>query len=132
MINFSVGDHVILDSKIRDEATTAKNKYGGWSSQFVRDQSQLININRDLDIEKALLIEPLSCAYGAIRKSNVKSKDNILILGANNRKIENPRQSLDKESIERDDFFDRIKKSPIAEEKELLKYRQICQLWTDF
>lgn len=80
--NFSTGDHVILDSKIRDETITSRNKYGGWSSHFVRDQSQLINMNRDLDIEKALLIEPLSCAYGAIRKSNVKSKDNILILGA--------------------------------------------------
>ena len=81
VINFSVGDHVILDSKIRDEAITAKNKYGGWSSQFVRDQSQLININRNLDIEKAVLIEPLACAFGALRKSNIKSKDHILILG---------------------------------------------------
>ena len=71
VINFSVGDHVILDSKIRDEAITAKNKYGGWSSQFVRDQSQLININRNLDIEKAVLIEPLACAFGALRKSNI-------------------------------------------------------------
>ena len=44
-------------------------------------------------------------------------------MGAKNQKIKNPRQSLDKESIERDDFFDRITKSPIAAEKELLEDR---------
>ena len=38
-------------------------------------------------------------------------------------KIENPRQSFDKESIERGDFFDRIKKSSIAEEKKILEDR---------
>ena len=50
----------------------------------------------------------------------------IIFLGAKNQKIGNPRQSLDKKSIERDDFFDRIKKSSIAEEKELVEDRLIC------
>ena len=51
---------------------------------------------------------------------------NTIFLEAKNQKIKNPRQSLDKESIERDDFFDRIKKSSIAEEKELVEDRLIC------
>ncbi len=80
--NFSIGDNVILDSKIRDENLISKNKYGGWSSQFVRDHSQLIKIDPNLDYEKAILIEPLACSYGAIRKVNINKKDNILIFGA--------------------------------------------------
>ena len=47
------------------------------------------------------------------------------ILEENTQKIKNPRQSCDKESIERDDFFYRIKISWIAEEKKIFECRPL-------
>ena len=66
-----------------------------------------------------------------VQKSNFLSeKWNFIDFGQNNlfwkqKKIENPRQSFDKESIERDYFFYRIKKSSIAEEKKMEEYKSI-------
>ena len=79
----TLGDRVILDSVIRnDKQSKAKNVFGAFSNYFVRGQDRLQVISKKLKEDHAILIEPLACAYGAIRKTEVKKKDKILIIGA--------------------------------------------------
>ena len=71
----TLGDRVILDSLIRNEKQSkAKNVFGGFSNYFVRGQDRLEVISKKLKEDHAILIEPLACAYGAIRKKEEKKK----------------------------------------------------------
>ena len=74
-------DKVIMDSATRKVDKLKNNLFGGFSNYLVRDQSQLETINKNLPNEKAILIEPLACSLGAIKKVSINEDDKILIIG---------------------------------------------------
>ena len=74
-------DKVIMDSATRKVDKLKNNLFGGFSNYLVRDQSQLETIHKNLPNEKAILIEPLACSLGAIKKVSINEDDKILIIG---------------------------------------------------
>ena len=70
-----------MDSATRKVDKLKNNLFGGFSNYLVRDQSQLETINKNLPNEKAILIEPLACSLGAIKKVSINEDDKILIIG---------------------------------------------------
>ena len=74
-------DKVIMDSATRKVDKLKNNLFGGFSNYIVRYQSQLETINKNLPNEKAILIEPLACSLGAIKKVSINEDDKILIIG---------------------------------------------------
>lgn len=55
---------------------------GGFAEYNIAPAKQLFAIPKDLDIEKAIFFEPLTCATHAWSKLNFKLGDTILIFGA--------------------------------------------------
>jgi 2-desacetyl-2-hydroxyethyl bacteriochlorophyllide A dehydrogenase len=74
-------DKVIMDSATRKVDRLKNNLFGGFSNYLVRDQSQLETIDKNLPYNKAILIEPLACSLGAIKKVAINKNDRILIIG---------------------------------------------------
>lgn len=79
--NIKKNDKVIMDSAIRNIDRIKNNLFGGFSNYLVRDQSQLETINKNFPHEQAILIEPLACSLGAIKKVDINKNDKILIIG---------------------------------------------------
>ena len=52
------------------------------SNYFKVHKEQLYKIPDQLKDDKAILVEPFSCALGAINKVNIKNHSKILIVGA--------------------------------------------------
>ncbi|PIQ92299.1 MAG: L-threonine 3-dehydrogenase [Parcubacteria group bacterium CG11_big_fil_rev_8_21_14_0_20_39_14] len=96
--NVKVGDRVVVDPNIkcgmcyfcrndmaslcRDMTTLGIFCDGGFAEYNVAPAKQLFAIPKDLDIEKAIFFEPLTCATHAWSKLNFKLGDSVLIFGA--------------------------------------------------
>ena len=79
----SIKDKIVLDSVIRNKKhQKSSNLFGGFSNYFVREQDSFHVISNKIKEEHALLIEPLACSYGAIKTTQIKKKDKILVVGA--------------------------------------------------
>ena len=79
---FKINDKVILDSVVRSKNFEKNNIFGGFTNLLVRNQNQLRSVHKNIKNELAILIEPLACSLGAIKKANIKNGDKILIIGA--------------------------------------------------
>jgi threonine dehydrogenase-like Zn-dependent dehydrogenase len=55
---------------------------GGWSRMLVAHRSQLHVVPDELDNERALLVEPLSCAIHSVRRANLPDGASVLVVGA--------------------------------------------------
>lgn len=96
--NVKVGDRVAVDPNIkcgmcyfcrndmaslcRDMTTLGIFCDGGFAEYNVAPAKQLFVIPRDMDVEKAIFFEPLTCVTHAWSKLNFKLGDTILIFGA--------------------------------------------------
>ncbi|KAI9060014.1 GroES-like protein [Trametes sanguinea] len=54
---------------------------GGLSEYVCVDQNQVFPISPDVPLDVAAIIEPLSVAWHAVKRSNQKAGDNVLVLG---------------------------------------------------
>jgi threonine dehydrogenase-like Zn-dependent dehydrogenase len=59
-----------------------KDTGGGWSRMFVAHRSQLHPVPGDLSNQRAVLIEPLSCAVHCALRANVRPNAEVLVVGA--------------------------------------------------
>ena len=80
--NLKINDTVIVDSVNRTKNIDNKDIFGGFTNFFVKDQKKIIRIESKIKNEQAILIEPLACGLEAIKKTIIKKKDKILIIGA--------------------------------------------------
>lgn len=96
--NVKVGDRVVVDPNIKcgmcyfcrnDMASLCQEMTtlgifcdGGFAEYNIAPAKQLFVIPKDLDIEKAIFFEPLTCATHAWSKLNFKLGDSVLIFGA--------------------------------------------------
>lgn len=55
---------------------------GGFTEYNVAPARAVYKIPNDMDFEKAVLAEPLSCVMNSLRKTNIQLEDHVLILGA--------------------------------------------------
>jgi threonine dehydrogenase-like Zn-dependent dehydrogenase len=55
---------------------------GGWSRQFVAHHSQLRPVPDTMSDERAVLVEPLSCAIHSVRRVDIPSGATVVIVGA--------------------------------------------------
>ena len=55
---------------------------GGWSKMFVAHRSQLHALPDELSNNKAVLVEPLSCAVHCALRANIKPNADVLLIGA--------------------------------------------------
>jgi 2-desacetyl-2-hydroxyethyl bacteriochlorophyllide A dehydrogenase len=94
---FSVGDHVAVDPNIscgtcyfcrRDEVHLCENLRalgvdidGGMAECSIVPAAQLYKIPKEMSVEQAAFIEPLSCAVHGIDRARVRAGDTVVILG---------------------------------------------------
>ena len=55
---------------------------GGWSHQLVAHRSQLHPVPDELPDERAVLVEPLACAVHAALRADVRTDDQVLVVGS--------------------------------------------------
>ena len=98
VFNVKVGDRVVVDPNIKcgkcwlcrnDMASMCRNMTtlgifcnGGFAEYNVAPAKQLFKIPENLEIEKAIFFEPLTCATHCWSKLNFKLGDSILIFGS--------------------------------------------------
>jgi len=96
--NVEIGDRVVVDPNIkcgvcwycrngfpnmcRDMTTLGIFCDGGFAEYNIAPAKQLFSIPSDMDVEKAIFFEPLSCAVHDWEKVNLKVGESILIFGA--------------------------------------------------
>lgn len=76
---FKKGDFVTIDSMNRN-FDISKNKFGGWSNYFTKFEEQIIKLDKKIDKNKSVFIEPLACCLQPIKNQNFNEK-NVLIIG---------------------------------------------------
>ena len=77
-----INDKVIIDSMNRTNDINNSDIFNGFTNFFVKDQKKLIKIENRIKDDQAILIEPLACSLGAIKKTIIKKNEKILVLGA--------------------------------------------------
>ena len=97
VIGFEPGDHLIMDNNLQcgvcDWCKTGYYNvcpnmkalgmdYDGAFAQFcVCPETNVVKINKDVPIERAIFAEPLNCVMGGVEKLKMMPGDNVLILG---------------------------------------------------
>ncbi|HEY6225921.1 MAG TPA: alcohol dehydrogenase catalytic domain-containing protein [Verrucomicrobiae bacterium] len=65
----------------RDEFAPRPSDGAAWSTEFVRDESQLLKIPESVSDEQAALVEPLACAAHAVLRRPPSAGDNVIVIG---------------------------------------------------
>ncbi|MHA3771308.1 zinc-dependent alcohol dehydrogenase [Verrucomicrobiota bacterium sgz303538] len=65
----------------RDDQVLSPNAGGGWSTEFVRHESELFPVPDDITDEEAVLIEPLACSLHAVLRRPPSLGDTVIVVG---------------------------------------------------
>lgn len=97
VISFAPGDHLIMDNNLQcgvcdccqagdynvcpNMKSLGMELDGAFAQYCVCPETNVVKINRDVPIEKAIFAEPLNCVMGGLKKLKVLPGDSVVILG---------------------------------------------------
>jgi len=97
VISLAPGDHLIMDNNLQcgvcdccqtgdynvcpNMKSLGMELDGAFAQYCVCPESNVVKINKDVPIEKAIFAEPLNCVMGGLKKLKVLPGDSVVILG---------------------------------------------------
>lgn len=97
VLGFKPGDHLIMDNNLQcgvcdccktgdynvcpDMKSLGMQLDGAFAQYCVCPETNVVKINKEVPIDKAIFAEPLNCVMGGLKKLKVMPGDNVVILG---------------------------------------------------